>query len=174
LKGNLLKKQKVEKVKTTEIPEEYKILNIITSGHNIVINIDEIVTLANTYNESEVLASMNKACSYYHSFCRMEKDLKKLVISKESDFKIWMANKKSEYSGKEYNSEAAKERAAIVDHEPEYKSKLEKIANLQDYVDQANIAKHTLEKHVDMIRSIGGIIKNKVSDPNPTSESDSF
>jgi len=164
------KKGKV--VVTSEIPDEYKILNIIVNGRNIVLNIDNILTIANLHNESEVLNSMNKACSYYHSFSRIESDLQTLIIDCEKKFKIWMSIKKSEYNSKDFNSESAKERAVITDYEEDYLKKTNKIEKLKSYEKQCSIAKKAMEKHVDMIRSIGKIVHDQKSDPKNTSDSD--
>ncbi|MCK5632268.1 hypothetical protein KAH94_00805, partial [bacterium] len=166
-----IKKNKKKKEKTVDLPDEYKILDIIIQGRRIVVNIQKMMELANVYNEAEVLSSMNKSCSNYHYFSRLEYKLEEFLIDEEENLKIWMVIKKSEYNSKEYSSEVAKERGVLFDYGEEYKKKTLKIKELKGFKSQCSIAKKSLERHIDMIKSINTTIREKKQDPGTTSES---
>lgn len=164
-------KTNIRKKKTT-LPNKYNILDIIVTGREIIVDIRKMMELNNMNNKAEIDAAMNKATSNYHYFSRVENDLEEILDDEESEFKIWMAIKKSEYEDKEYSSESAKERAVLVDYEKEYRKKKNELRQIASYKKQCSIAKKSLEKYIDIIRSINSSFKKNISDPFPTSESD--
>lgn len=172
MKSEITNSKIIKKKSKPLLPGKYNIINIVVAGRNILVNIKKMLELDNMNNKAAIDAAMNKATSNYHYFARVENDLEEILIDEEEEFKIWMAIKKSEYDNKEFSSEAAKERAVLVDYEKEYREKKNNLREIRSFEKQCSIAKKSLEKYIDMIRSINSSFNKKISDPLPTSESD--
>lgn len=172
MEGKLQKGIKTKPLKVKKLPDDYKILDIVIKGRQIVVNIQEMLELANVYNKAEVLASMNKACSNYHYFARVESDFEEVIIKEKENFELWKAAKKAKYTGKEFSSEASKDRELMNEYREMFQKKTKTLAELGSYKRQTEIAKKSLEKYIDMIKSINTTIRNESPDPGPTSETD--
>ena len=113
---------------------------------------------------------MNKAASHYHYFSRVELDLEELVTDKEEEFDLWMAEKMMRYtSNKDLNSEAAKKRQLMVDYKNSYETKNKEIRELKNFQRQAEIAKKALEKYMNLVSSIGAMVRSGNPESSPTS-----
>jgi len=150
--------------KGPELPEEYKFIDIIIKGRNIRANLAELMQVKNTENKGEVLNVLNQSASHYFYFSRMKIDLEDALIEEEEKFDLWVASETAKY--KEESSEKAKERRLMAEKAKEYSEKKNFLRKLNNYKEQANVAKNAMEKHCESIRSINSTVnKSRVPEP---------
>lgn len=137
--------------------DDLNVLKLIVKGKEVVINMKEIMELANCEDKLEIMGAMNKASSYYFYFGRIEADLKEVLDDAEENFEIWLAAKKSRYEDEK--NETARLRQVMVNHKELFKTKKEKVQRLRRYYAQASIAKKAIEKNINLIQSIGAMVR---------------
>lgn len=161
-------KESFEKKQSQIMPEEFEVIDLIVKGKKIIVNMKELLEIANCENKVEIINAMNKASTYYGYFGKVSVDLEDYFNQLEEDFSIWLASKMSEKIFENESSEKAKERKVAVMYQKEYEEKKSEIREIKKYFNYAEIAKKTIEKNIGLIQSIGAMVRNSAERPvNP-------
>lgn len=152
-------KEKYEKRLDNIMPRDFDILKVIVKGKKIIVDMREIMEISNLENKQEIVSCMNQVSSYFSYFGRVAIDLNDQLNKEQEIFTIWMSHKKSKFT--EEDSEKARERCVITKYTEEYNRRKERIRKLTLWYDYARNAKSSLEKNIELIRSIASFIKSE-------------
>jgi len=141
------------------LPKEFDIFDIIVKGKRIIIDMRELLSISNVQNKQLIISSMNKVSSRCWYFGKVLSLLEEKCNSLEEDFKIWLSRKMTEVTDE--SSEKAKERIVMVHHSGRYKDFKNEMRQYSLYKRQAEIAYKTLEKSIELIRSIGAMTREE-------------
>lgn len=146
------------------LPKDFEIVDILVKGRQVVVNLRELMELADCQNESIIKAAMNKSASYYFYFGRVEIELEEALSEAQEDFDIWLAQKTNALGNDD--SEKAKERSVMTKYEKEYTTKKGRIRQISSFSRQASIARKALERNMSMLQSIGAFLRKEIDRPD--------
>jgi len=141
------------------LPSNFRVLDIIVAGRKVICDMKELMRLANTDNPQEVTSALNKSTSRYYYFGRVTIDLDEEVDVANDDLEIFLAEKMSLSKYDKHGSDTAKRRKVIVDYQEKYLRLKKQIRVLTKFQKYAKLAKNSLEKNIDVLRSINSTIK---------------
>ena len=146
------------------LPKDFEIVDILVKGRQILVNLRELMELADCQNEHVVKSAMNKIASFYFYFGRVEIDLEDALEEAQEDLDIWLAQKTNALGNDD--SEKAKERSVMTKHKEAYETKKKSIRMISSFKKQASIARKALENHMKMLQSIGAFLRKEIERPD--------